>query len=60
MLIQRLWERYSYVILLLIVTFICGLLSVHLLTKNESNTNMEKERVEMQIVDNSLNSNPFD
>ncbi|MCU9611965.1 hypothetical protein OEV98_00145 [Caldibacillus lycopersici] len=34
MVIQKIWEKYSYVILLLVITLVCGLIYINALTQN--------------------------
>jgi len=38
MLLQKLWENYSYVILLLLISLICGLIYVHILSSSSGAT----------------------
>jgi len=38
MLLQKLWENYSYVILLLLISLICGLIYVHILSSSSRAT----------------------
>lgn len=54
MLLQKLWKNYSYVILLILISFICGLIYIHMLSsssdateKIEDHKDLEQYTVEM-------------
>lgn len=53
MMLQQLWERYSYVILLLAITFICGFLYLHMLTDQDDYSKYEENPNDYQIVADS-------
>lgn len=45
----KLWDRYSYVILLLIVIYLCGIMYINTLTKTEnSEVEIDKDFQQME------------
>ncbi|WP_139017901.1 hypothetical protein [Bacillus andreraoultii] len=39
MILQKMWKNYSYVILLFVISFICGLIYIHTLSNSDQSLN---------------------
>lgn len=48
MLLQKLWKNYSYVILLLLISFICGLIYIHILSSSSDETEKIEDHKDLE------------
>lgn len=48
MLLQKLWKNYSYVILLLLISFICGLIYVYILSSSSDETEKIEDHKDLE------------
>ncbi|MCM3798926.1 MULTISPECIES: hypothetical protein [Bacillaceae] len=48
MLLQKLWKNYSYVILLLLISFICGLIYIHTLSSSSDETEKIEDHKDLE------------
>jgi hypothetical protein len=50
MILQKLWEKYCYVILLILISFILGIVNLHILSADSSPNEPEQLESQRQYV----------